>query len=655
LKTVAASAAILAAFSATALAQQPVQLEGILIEGGSTLLEPVDANSIGSATTVITGEELRQRQITNVADALRMVPGVSVSRSGSVGGLTAVRIRGAEDNQALVLIDGIKANDTTNGVFDFASLLADDIERIEVIRGPQSGIWGSNAMSGVINIVTKSGENQPLTATASAEGGAFNSRQLSASIRGGNEFAHAAVSIVDAKTHGFNISPLGDEADGSERRNIRARGGFKVTPWLSFEGVLNKLDNKTDIDSFSGFKDGFTVAGDQPDSTSTTDALLTKGTARLSFLDDRWITKIYGDYTRNDVESIEPFFNSLNESEREKYGVVSSYTFEQNQLGGLKHTIVGLYEDETSSFKTSSIPGVSFERTVKSVAGEYRGEYFKQLFFRAAVRNDDSEEFGDFTTYSLSGAWKVPTTNTRFHASYGTGVVLPEMFQQFGSFPEFIPNAGLKAETSKGYDVGIEQAFWQRRAIVDVTYFNQNLEDEIDVVYSFRPDPTTGAFGFFGEPINLAEESKRQGIEVSARVTPIDGLTISGSYTYLDATGGDGFAEVRRPEHSGSVNVAYAFAQGRGLVNLGVVYNGDMTDYAFDANFLRNTVTLQEYTLVNLSAHYDVTENIRLFGRVENLLDEDYQEVFGYETAPVAAYGGVRIKLGGTRETAALE
>lgn len=161
---------------------------------------------------------------------------------------------------------------------------------------------------------------------------------------------------------------------------------------------------------------------------------------------------------------------------------------------------------------------------------------------------------------------------------------------------------------------------------------------------------------FFGPPSNLEKESEREGIEVTARITLIDGLTFSGSYTYLQASGGDGLAEIRRPEHSGSVNVAYAYAEGRGLVNLGVIYNGEMQDFAFDAfTYAQSQVTLEEYTVVNLAAHYDVTENVRLFGRVENVLNEDYQEVFGFETAPVAAYGGVKIRLGGERESASLE
>ena len=130
----------------------------------------------------------------------------------------------------------------------------------------------------------------------------------------------------------------------------------------------------------------------------------------------------------------------------------------------------------------------------------------------------------------------------------------------------------------------------------------------------------------------------------------------SGSYSYLQASGGDGLAEIRRPEHSGSVNVAYPFAESRGLVNLGVIYNSEMQDFAFDAfTYAQSQVTLKEYTVVNLAAHYDVTETVRLFGRIENVLDEDYQEVFGFETAPVAAYGRVKIRFGGERESASLK
>lgn len=626
-------------------AQEPTQLEGIYIEGGSALLEPVEASTLGSAVSVISGDELEERQTRSVSDALRTLPGVSVTRTGSFGGLSELRVRGSEDNHTLVLVDGIEVSSGTNGSFDMSALLAEDIERIELIRGPQSGIWGSNALGGVLNIVTKSGQDEPLTATASVEGGSFDTRQFSASIRGGNEFAHAAVSIVDRETNGFNVSPLGNEEDGSEQRNIRARGGFSLTPWLSFEGVVNKLDNRADIDGFgTGSINGLIVASDLVGAEDISDVLAAKGTAKLSFFNDNWITKIYADRTRNDRETIDPVFGTfLNDSERDKLGVVSSFKFAQ-AAAGLKHEFIGLYEEEEEAFETSGIPGSSFERTVDSLAGEYRGSFANQLFYRAAVRRDDSDAFGESTTYSLSSAWQIPNTGTRLHGSYGTAIVFPTLFEQFGSFPGYIPNPNLSPEESEGYDVGVEQAFWNRRLIVDVTYFNQDLTNEIVTPF------------FLGPPINLGEDSEREGIEVTASVRPVDGLSISGSYTYLEATGGDGLAEIRRPEHSGSVNVSYSFLEGRALVNLGVIYNGDFEDFTFAAGtFALGTTNLDAYTLVNLSAHYDVNEQVRLFGRVENLLNEDYQEVFGFESAPVAAYGGVRIKLGGTRETAALE
>ncbi len=259
------------------------------------------------------------------------------------------------------------------------------------------------------------------------------------------------------------------------------------------------------------------------------------------------------------------------------------------------------------------------------------------------LRGDDSDAFGNFTTYCISDAWQVPGTGTRVHGSYGAGVVFPSLFEQFGVIPGLLThNPDLAPEESQGYDIGVEQSFLDRKVIVDITYFNRNFENEI-------------VSSFFGPLVNPEEESEREGIEVTARITPIDGLAFSGSYTYLQASGGDSLAEIRRPEHSGSVNVAYAFAEGRGVVDLGVIYNREMQDFAFDAfTYAQSPVTLEEYTVVSLAAHYDVTANVRLFGLVENVLNEDYQEVFGFETAPIAAYGGVKIRHGGERKSASL-
>ena len=229
----AMAAFVLAATTEQAAAQE-TQLSGIVVESGSLSQDEVDAATLGTAVTVVTGKQLQERQIRHAADALRSVPGVSVSETGGFGGLTQVRLRGAEANHVLVLIDGIEINRTTDGFFDFASLLAEDIERIEVLRGPQSGVWGSNALAGVINIVTADGKG-PAQVRARVEGGSFESRSGNISLRGGNDFVHGLVSLTSRETRGVNVSNFGYEDDGSRQVNVRAKGGVQLTDALSID------------------------------------------------------------------------------------------------------------------------------------------------------------------------------------------------------------------------------------------------------------------------------------------------------------------------------------------------------------------------------------------------------------------------------------
>ena len=251
----AASILVLPGFLSDAVAQEVIELPGIVVEGTTldsspervhatgpvTAEEAVpgteaetgaegepkqrDLPTTGSAVTVVTGEELRAQQIRHAADALRSLPGVQVSRTGAFGGFTQVRIRGGEGNQVQVIIDGVEANNTTDGEFDFGNLLADDIEQIEVIRGPQSGLYGSNAVTGVINIITKSGKG-PARLTIREEGGAFTTNGLAVNLAGGSDELHGSATIQNRKTAGFNISPVGGEADGSEITR-RSRAEFK--------------------------------------------------------------------------------------------------------------------------------------------------------------------------------------------------------------------------------------------------------------------------------------------------------------------------------------------------------------------------------------------------------------------------------------------
>ncbi len=630
---------------------QETQLSGIVVESGSVAQEEVDAATLGSAVTVVTAEKLQQRQIRHAADALRAVPGVSVSQTGGFGGLTQVRLRGAEANHVLVLIDGIELNRTTDGFFDFSSLLAEDIERIEVLRGPQSGVWGSNALAGVINIVTFDGRG-PAQVRARAEGGSFEGRSGSLSVRGGNETVHGLVSLVSRESRGVNVSNFGYEDDGAREVNLRAKGGLQLTDQLGIEAVYHRLDNLTDIDSLSGMAPGapfgtFSVTLDQPGASNETETEVFGTAAHLNLFDDHWKSRVYLNDQDVSFDSINPAFgNSFTNSDRKQYGLVSTVRVETPIMLGTTHEVTGMVENEDEGFIPSA-DLIRRTRNMESYVGEYRLDVMQRLYFNTAVRHDDSNVFEDFTTYKLAGALLVPETGTRFHASQGTGVVFPTLFEQFGVLPgSFVPNPNLLPEESEGWDAGVEQNFLGGRLAVDVTYFEQNLVDEIVSV----PSTVLGPFGFpLFTSANLDGESTRDGIEVTVTANPADHLELTGSYTYLDAHEPDSRAEIRRPAHTASVNAALHFADDKGLLNIGADYNGRMQDIVFVVanpfTFVEDRTTLDDFLLLRIAARYDVDQRLQIFGRIENALDQDYEEVFSFNTPGIAAYGGIKVKF----------
>ena len=639
-KTAAAIGALCIALGSGPSAAQDTgetALQGIVIESTNISLTPTKTSEVGSAVSVVTGEQLEQRQIRHAADALRSVPGVAVSRAGSFGGNTQVRVRGAEANHVLVLIDGIEVNDTVTGEFDFASLLSEDIERIEVIRGPQSGLWGSNALAGVINIVTRTGEG-PLQIVGRGEGGSFSTSGGSLSVRGGTDWVHGALSFVGRNAEGFNISDDGTERDGAEQAAFHAKGGFNLTRNISIDGFARRSSNVADIDDFTTPPDAvpgdFATSVDQRDNINETQVETYQAKLNIDLFNDALQTDFYANSNETLVDSRNPVFgDSSNDGKRDKHGVLSTLRLETHGAFPTSHFFSGLIEEENEFF-TPSTDFIERDRELQSYVGEYRGEFGDIFFVNAAVRDDQSDSFQDFTTHKIAGAVLFSGVGTRLHSSYGTGVVFPSMFEQFGVIPGFFtPNPDLQPEESEGWDAGVEQSIFGDAIVVDVTYFEQNLTNEIFST-------------FFGPPVNLVGESTREGIEVAATVRPFENLQIVGSYTYLEAREPDGKQEVRRPPHSGSVNAAYYFAEGRGLINLGTIYNGKMRDVVFDAfTFEQSRLTLDEYVLVDLAAHYDLRPNVQIFGRVENLLNENYEEVFGFNTAEIGAYGGLKIKL----------
>lgn len=605
------------------------------------------ADKTGTSVSVVTREDLLQRQVRTGAEALRALPGVSVSRQGGPQSVSVVRIRGAESNHTLVLIDGVEVNSGTDGFFDFSNLLVEDIERIEVLRGPQSGLYGSSAVGGVINIITRQGKG-PLTVQARVEGGSFRTYGGAVSVSGGTDRMHGILSLYGSRSDGYNLSVAGSEADFANFSNMSFSGGFKVFDNLKIDGTLRHSSTTGGYDSgFGGVLRGFDAPSDAPNVLSS-DLWVGRVAATLDSLDGRWVNKaFYGRMVRDlEATDVSSFGTTFSESwsANTKYGLTSTYRLDGFASPKVRHYITGQIERQDEQFEQATRPqDGKKERSQIGAVGEIRGEYFDVLNLQGTVRRDDNDTFDDFTTWRASGSLKVPATIFRLHASIGTAVKYPSFGELFGFFSTFRPNSSLVAEESQGWDAGVEMSFLGGRAVIDVTYFDQNLENEIETVS--RRDANGRSFF---TAVNLDGESTRKGIEVQSRFQVTPEITVGGAYTYLlarefDTTLRREREEVRRAPHSGRADLNWAFMGGRGNFNVAAIYNGRMTDFAFDARtFDRSVVTLDAYWLVTVGASYKVTQTMELYGRLENAFDQNYQEVFGFETPGFAAYGGVK-------------
>jgi vitamin B12 transporter len=600
----------------------------------------IATDKIGTAVSVVSADDLRRLQVRDAADAMRSLPGVEISRTGSISGKTQVRIRGGEGNHTLVLIDGIEANDPNDGEYDFANLLVDDIERIEVIRGAQSGLYGSGALAGAVNIITKSGKG-PLTVAVRSEVGSYRTTTNSARVSGGNENAWVAVTGQQRRTEGFNTSLFGDERDGSTLSNFSAKAGVKLADDITTEVVLRNTRNRLSRDGYGTSSPDKLAAPYDDLSKSMTSVWQTGINLRWDMLDGKLthVWKANRTTTQSFDDDASYGSRSLNSSEANRYSYAATYRFETPMMVSVRHSVTGLVEKQTEAFTPFGDYTDGLERTrgLTAFAAEYRTEIADRLFLAGTVRRDDNDTFKDFTTWRSSASLKLPEIALRPHASIGTGVRLPTMFEQFGFvLSSFRPNPNLSPEESRGWDAGVEMTLVPGKASVDVTYFHTNLTNKIN-----------GFATVLGTTLstseNLRGESLREGVETSAKVRVTNEITLSGAYTHLTATDPKGVDELRRPKHAGRVDASYAFAQGKGRFNIAAIYNGQMADRTSDINFDPVRVKLDDYWLVTAGASYKLQPGLEVYGRVENVLNERYQEVYGYNTPGLAAYAGVRI------------
>ena len=627
-----------AAAQAQALPDTP---DDTVVVTGTRSLDGVPATLTGSSVTQISAEQLQSRQTRIVSDVLRDVPGLAVSRSGAVGGSTQVRIRGTEANHTLVLIDGIEASDPFLGEFDFSTLIADDVARLEVLRGQQSAIYGSDAIGGVIHYITATGREAP-GFSARAEGGSFGTLSSAARLGGvSGDFDYA----VSAAYNGTDGTPsarrgIGNRALDADNAALSGKFGYALAPnfRLSAVGRYSRLSadtNPQDFD-FTSPSYGFVVDGT---SDLASRAIYGLVRAELDLLNDRWshaLTAQVNDNHRNSRTG--GVKDSDNRGQRLKASYDTTFRFD---TASLAHGVTLAADFEREKFRSLPVFGgaglANAERRTDNIGlvAQYDLRLGDRAAFGASVRHDDNDRFEDATTYRVRGNFQL-VGGLSLRAAAGSGIKAPTNYELFGFDPaSFVGNPDLKPERSEGWEVGGDLRLAANRVNLGLTYFDNVLRDEIYTVFS----PS-----FVASPANRASRSKQHGVEASAAVRLLAGFNLDLAYTWLDAEE-NGAREVRRPEHSGSANLGWRDAADRFGANLTVRYNGTMRDSNFTNLPLPPVVRLDPFTLVNFAADVAVAPQLKLFGRVENILDEEYEEVFTYRSPGRAFSVGLRATL----------
>jgi vitamin B12 transporter len=620
------AAAVLSAAPFTGRAQDAAsfalqsEAESQEIVVSATRIETLEEDS-PATVDVLRSDDFEIKQTHRVADALREVPGVSVVQSGPPGSLTSVFTRGLRSEHTQVLLDGIPVNQGLQGAFNFGDLTTDNIDRIEIVRGPQSTIYGPRALAGVIQIFTKRGSGEP-TGEFSLEGGSNSTMRGALSSSGSaNQFDYSVglsglttdnerpnnqyrlwsgianlgwspneqlrlstlvtYSLADLGLPNTIFDPRPRDNFLTERWLVAPHLDFKPVEWWTHRLIFS-YDEERQVNDPND--DGF---------VGPTRALFTRAT--VDYQNDlkpaSWLTLTSGlFYSHVDAGQERPFVS---------------------QIFGPQATFISDETEENSVFFQASVTP------------------FEGLNLVAGGRYDHFNQFGDIWTYRFAGSYLIAKTDTHLHASVATGFSPPSAQDKiFGN------NFALEPEENLGWDVGIDQRFCEGRVMFGLTYFHNDLSNVI------------GFNGLF-ETLNLGA-ALTQGIEAEVRVTPIKDLTLLATYTYLDArntsaadiTQLPGARLPRRPRNEVYVSASYLWAK-----KLRTTIEAKFVNAREELNFGGPKFDIEDYAFVNLAAEYEINKCVSIFARINNLTDEQYSEVFGFPALGRTAYAGVKVRF----------
>jgi vitamin B12 transporter len=599
----------------------------------TSILTPTD--QLASSVTVITAQDIDKEQRRTAPDVLSTVPGINVVQTGGPGGLTSVFMRGTNSNHVKVLIDGIDVSDPSNAnrSFDFGHLLTGDLERIEVLRGPQSGLYGADALGGVIAITTKKGEGPPKI-TGMVEGGSFGTFNQTASASGSEQNFNYALNIGHFRSTDTPVTPLELLPPGRLRNNdyydnltYSTKFGIDVSKNLTFNVVARYTDAmlKFTADDFSTFP--LPPVPDAKQSIQTVHQFYTRGETVLSLFGGNFKNYFAVGYTNDWNSTLSPSspLASINQGDRIKYDWRGVATIAPGQT-----LIVGL-ESQTERLETSS---VSAEESNQAGYIQLQSEIAKRFFLVANARIDDNENFGQHATWRVAPAFIVPESETKLKASVGTAFKAPSLSDRFVDIPAFgfFANRNIQPEESLGYDVGFEQPFLKNRIRVGTTYFHNDITNLIQ----FKFNPIT----FTSTNINIGQATT-SGTESFASFALTEWFRVRTDYTHTNAIdNATGLELLRRPKDKTSVTAAWNPLE-PWVVSATMLSVSSWVDS--DRFGFTPRLTAPGYTIVNLATNYKVNENATIFGRIDNLFDLHYQDPTGFERPGLGVFVGVRL------------
>ena len=565
---------------------------------------------VGSSVTVITAEDIDALGIDYLVDAIATAPGVTINQNGSQGGAASVRIRGAASAQTLVIIDGVVVNDPSapSGGFDFARLDPSNVDRIEVLRGPQSTLWGTDAMGGVINIVTKK-PGEALGGNAFAQGGSFGSLRAGASISGTAERFDFRLAAVHNSTDGISKA---DAVHGNTEKDAYDSLSFSAVAGLSLgkarlQATLLWTEADAEFDSFSFGAPGNVADGDE---LSNTEELASNLTLQLPLFDGRLDNLFligYSDIDRQSFTDGQPGFVSAGNRKVFRYqGTLSAS--ENNRIA------FGAEREESDAGDA--------EASINGLFALYEWRATDTVTVTAGLRNDDHEQYGNETTGRLALAFN-PHDQVTLRASWGEGFKAPTLFQTtFFCCGASEPNANLKPEKSEAYDVGVTFRTADDCGSIGLTYFDQDLTNLID--FSF----TLGAFE------NIASATS-DGFELEGHYRPAEWIEASITYAWIDAIDGTGAALIRVPKRTGDLSLAFN-PEGRLSSTVSMRYNGEERD---------PNGSVGSWTRFDVAGRFALSDSVELYARIENLFDRQYQQVIGYGTPGLSGHVGARLSF----------